>query len=165
MAIDLSWHAPAQTLINNLTNVVSAQGVYGFIYNTSTTPDEQYGTYNWCNMPHVRKTEYVKPPADYALQYVELVSTLCVDRRYGLTPVSPRSTGTTREHPTHPMRSQLSPTSGTATTKASSTTANLSLADENLLHPTGRASSRPSTPSSPQAGLAPVSSPKSQPPA
>lgn len=75
-AIDLGWYAPSQTLINNLTNVVSnsTSGVYGFIYNSSTTPDEEYGTYNWCNMPHVRAKEYVVPPAEYELVYVELVS-------------------------------------------------------------------------------------------
>ena len=73
-SVDLGWYAPASTLINNLTNVVTAEGVYGFIYDTSETPDNEYGTYNWCNMPHVRKTEYVKPSSDYELAYVELVS-------------------------------------------------------------------------------------------
>jgi acid phosphatase len=72
-AVDLSWHAPAQSLINNLTNVVSTTGVYGFIYNTSATPASQYGVYNWCNMPHVRKDIYVKPSSDYELVYVELI--------------------------------------------------------------------------------------------
>lgn len=72
-AVDLSWHAPAQSLINNLTNVVSATGVYGFIYNTSATPASQYGVYNWCNMPHVRKDTYTVAPSDYELAYVELI--------------------------------------------------------------------------------------------
>lgn len=74
--VDLGWFAPAQTLINNLTNVASnsTTGVYGFIYNSSYTPDAQYGTYNWCNMPHVRAAEYVVPSDDYELVYVELVS-------------------------------------------------------------------------------------------
>lgn len=74
-AVDLGWYAPAQTLINNLTHVVSGSttGVYGFIYNSSVTPDDEYGTYNWCNMPHVRKTEYVVPDEAYELVYVELM--------------------------------------------------------------------------------------------
>lgn len=71
--VDLSWHAPAQTLVNNLTSATSTTGVYGYIYNTSATPDSRYGVYNWCNMPHVRKDIYVKPSSDYELAYVELI--------------------------------------------------------------------------------------------
>ncbi len=71
--VDLSWHAPSQSLVNNLTEVLSSTGVYGFIFNSSVTPDDEYGTYNWCNMPHARATEYKKPSSDYELQYVELV--------------------------------------------------------------------------------------------
>ncbi|OHW99711.1 histidine acid phosphatase-like protein [Colletotrichum incanum] len=72
-SIDLSWYPPAQTEINNLEAVINGTGVWGFIYNTSDTPDEKYGQYNWCHMPHVRKTEYVKLPDEYELRYVELV--------------------------------------------------------------------------------------------
>ncbi|OIW25799.1 histidine acid phosphatase [Coniochaeta ligniaria NRRL 30616] len=72
-AVDLTWHAPAQSLINNLTNVVSTTGVYGFIYNTSATPASDYGVYNWCNMPHVREDIYPVAPPDYDLAYVELI--------------------------------------------------------------------------------------------
>lgn len=72
--IDLGWYPPSSTSINNLTAVLKSQGVYGFVFNTSETPDEQYGTYNWCNMPHVRKSEYVKPADEYELKYVEVVS-------------------------------------------------------------------------------------------
>ncbi len=71
--VDLSWHAPSQSQLNNLTQVLSGSGVYGFIYNTSVTPDEKYGTYNWCNMPHARAKEYKKPGDEYQLKYVELV--------------------------------------------------------------------------------------------
>lgn len=71
--VDLSWHAPAQSLVNNLTNAISATGVHGYIYNTSTTPVSQYGIYNWCNMPHVRKDIYIKPSSGYELAYVELI--------------------------------------------------------------------------------------------
>lgn len=72
--VDLSWYAPAHTEVNNLTAVINGKGVWGFIYDTSETPDDRYGQYNWCNMPHVRKTEYVKPSDEYELKYVELVS-------------------------------------------------------------------------------------------
>ena len=71
-AADLGWYPPLQTALNNLTAVLSGEGVYGFIFNSSETPEERYGTYNWCNMPHVRTKEYVKP--EWAeLVYVEVV--------------------------------------------------------------------------------------------
>ncbi|KAK5997371.1 hypothetical protein PT974_02727 [Cladobotryum mycophilum] len=70
---DASWHAPSQTEINNLTSAINGTGTYGFIYNSSTTRDDQYGTYNWCNMPHVRRREYIKAPDGYELKYVELM--------------------------------------------------------------------------------------------
>lgn len=72
--VDLSWHAPNATSINDLSQVISGTDVYGFIYNSSTTPGDKYGVYNWCNMPHVRATEYKKPSSEYKLQYVEVVS-------------------------------------------------------------------------------------------
>lgn len=75
-SVDLNWYPPSQTFINNLASVVGGKGVYGFVFNTSDTPAGEYGVYNWCNMPHVRKTEYVVPPSDYELAYVELVSAL-----------------------------------------------------------------------------------------
>ncbi|CAK7221040.1 hypothetical protein SBRCBS47491_004391 [Sporothrix bragantina] len=71
------WYAPRASHLNNLTTALSSstKGVYGFLFNDSTTPEGQYGVYNWCNMPHVRKAEYVVPPADEhrTLVYVELV--------------------------------------------------------------------------------------------
>jgi hypothetical protein len=72
-AVDISWHAPSATEINDLAQVISGSGVYGFIYNSSSVPDSAYGNYNWCNMPHVRSTEYKKPSPEFALQYVEVV--------------------------------------------------------------------------------------------
>jgi hypothetical protein len=71
--VSLEWHAPNATVINNLTQVVGGSGVYGYIYNSSNTPAAAYGLYNWCNMPHVRATEYKKSPSEYKLQYVEVV--------------------------------------------------------------------------------------------
>jgi hypothetical protein len=72
--VDLGWYAPNATAINNLSQAIGGSGVYGFIYNSSTTPAQEYGIYNWCNMPHVRATEYKKPSSEYKLQYVEVVS-------------------------------------------------------------------------------------------
>ncbi len=76
--IDLSWHAPISTVINNLSKVVEGDNIYGWIYDSSTTDNSEYGVYNWCNMPHVRKTEYPKPSLGYNLQYVEVVRSLGV---------------------------------------------------------------------------------------
>lgn len=73
VTVDLSWHAPDATAINNLAQVIGGTGVDGFVYNSSTVPADQYGVYDWCNMPHVRKTEYKKPSSEYKLQYVEVV--------------------------------------------------------------------------------------------
>ncbi|KAI0171674.1 phosphoglycerate mutase-like protein [Hypoxylon sp. FL1284] len=71
--VDLAWYPPSSTSVNNLTAALTSQGVYGFIFNTSETPDGEYGMYNWCNMPHVRKSEYVKPDSSYELSYVEVI--------------------------------------------------------------------------------------------
>lgn len=72
--VNLNWHAPAATDINNLGAVINGTGVFGFIFNSSLIPTTtSYGTYNWCNMPHVRPQEYKVPPPEYKLQYVELV--------------------------------------------------------------------------------------------
>jgi len=64
-----------------LSKVIAGSGVYGFIYNSSDVPAKAYGTYNWCNMPHVRATEYKKAPSEYKLQYVEVVSQVSVQER------------------------------------------------------------------------------------
>jgi hypothetical protein len=72
--IDLSWYAPNATSINNLTQVMAGSGFFGWTYNNSQVPADEYGIYNWCNMPHVRKTEYKVPSPEYKLQYVEVVS-------------------------------------------------------------------------------------------
>jgi len=51
------YYPPASSNVNNLTYALSGSGAPG-IYNSSTTPDSEYGSYNWCNMPHVREREY-----------------------------------------------------------------------------------------------------------
>lgn len=74
--VDLSWHPPVDSQVNSLDSALTSDGVYGFIFDSSETPDEDYGTYNWCNMPHVRSAEYARPSPEYELQYVELVSSI-----------------------------------------------------------------------------------------
>lgn len=75
-AVSTSWYAPNVTAINDLNKVLNSVGVYGFIFNSSVTPDQLYGQYNWRNMPHVRKSEYVRAPKEYELVYVEVVGVL-----------------------------------------------------------------------------------------
>ena len=70
---DLNWYAPNATAVTDLSQVINGTGTFGFIFNTSHTPDSEYGTYNWCNMPHVRPQEYIVPSSDYKLQYVEVI--------------------------------------------------------------------------------------------
>jgi hypothetical protein len=71
--VDLNWHAPNKTWINNLSQVLNGTGTNGFVFNSSQLPaGTKYGTYNWCNMPHVRKQEYVKASEEYQLAYVEV---------------------------------------------------------------------------------------------
>jgi hypothetical protein len=70
----VDWYAPTKTDINNLTAALSSTGgVYGFIFDSSETTDGDYGTYNWCNMPHVRREEYIQPAGEFALRFVEVV--------------------------------------------------------------------------------------------
>ncbi|OBT60695.1 hypothetical protein VE03_09843 [Pseudogymnoascus sp. 23342-1-I1] len=72
--VDLSWHAPISSNINSLNSAINGTGTYGFIFNSSTLPEGvPYGTYNWCNMPHVRRAEYPKVNSSYDLEYVEVV--------------------------------------------------------------------------------------------
>jgi len=74
-SIDLDWHPPNATWINDLSSIVNGTGTYGFVFNSSQLPDEvSYGTYNWCNMPHVRAQEYQVPDPEFKLEYVEVVS-------------------------------------------------------------------------------------------
>ena len=73
--INLSWHAPNSTNINDLHSVINGTGTNGFVFNSSQLPAgfEYAATYNWCNMPHVRPTEYPQAPPGYKLEYVEVI--------------------------------------------------------------------------------------------
>jgi acid phosphatase len=71
--IDLGWHAPKKSWINDLGRVLNGTGTNGFVFDSSQLPDGvEYGTYNWCNMPHVGKEEYVKVADEFELVYVEV---------------------------------------------------------------------------------------------
>lgn len=72
--VDLSWHAPNTTWINTLSSVINGTGIHGFIFNSSQLPPgTKYGTYSWCNMPHVRREEYPVADKQYELEYVEVI--------------------------------------------------------------------------------------------
>lgn len=140
--IDLGWHAPNATIINDLSSVINGTGVYGFIFNSSLTPATSgYSTYNWCNMPHVRPQEYVVPPSEFKLEYVEVVGNHTISYSVHLfnpdsytvleatrempKPYSQhlRSTGTTNAPRTRPTHSHARHTHGRAPTPHCSTTA------------------------------------------
>lgn len=76
---NMKWYPPSSSQVNDLDKVLDGKGTWGFIYESSHTPDDKYGTYNWCNMPHARKREYKKAPKDYELQYVEVVSNFSIE--------------------------------------------------------------------------------------
>ncbi|KAK4984574.1 hypothetical protein LTR28_002294, partial [Elasticomyces elasticus] len=70
----LNWHPPAVSFINDLATVINGTGVNGFVFNSSVLPaGVPYGTYNWCNMPHVRPQEYLQVDESYVLEYVEVI--------------------------------------------------------------------------------------------
>lgn len=73
-APDISWHAPSQQVgVNNLTAALGGSGVHGFVFSS----DGEHGAYNWCNMPHVRRSDYPRPGPEFQLQFVELVRLFC----------------------------------------------------------------------------------------
>lgn len=38
VSVDLSWHAPLSSSLNNLNSVINGSGIDGFIFNSSTLP-------------------------------------------------------------------------------------------------------------------------------
>jgi hypothetical protein len=71
--VDLKWHAPKKSWINDLGQVLKGTGTNGFVFNSSQLPNgTPYGTYNWCNMPHVRTEEYPRTTEAFELVYVEV---------------------------------------------------------------------------------------------
>ncbi|KAF2787030.1 histidine acid phosphatase-like protein [Melanomma pulvis-pyrius CBS 109.77] len=72
--VDLSWHAPKKSWINDLSKVWNGTGTHGFVFNSSVLPPGvPYGSYNWCNMPHVRPEEYPLADEKFQLEYVEVI--------------------------------------------------------------------------------------------
>jgi hypothetical protein len=77
LEVDLKWYAPKKTWINDLSQVLNGTDTHGFVFNSSVLPTgTPYSSYNWCNMPHIRATEYPKAKAGFKLEYVEVVSYL-----------------------------------------------------------------------------------------
>ena len=86
-SIDGLWYPPISNPINDLDAVINGTGVYGFVFNGSYAPvsNDYYGGYDYCNMPHVNKVQYLKPSHNYTLEYVEVVSlehSTRLERRY-----------------------------------------------------------------------------------
>lgn len=72
--IDAQWHKPANYWDTDLDKTVDAEGTYNFIFNSSSDPQGvKYGDYNYCNMPHVRRSEYKIPDREYKLEFVEVI--------------------------------------------------------------------------------------------
>ncbi|KAK9432676.1 histidine phosphatase superfamily [Lipomyces doorenjongii] len=66
-------YSPTKSSIGELEAVFNATtGTNGGYYSASVVPDDVYGAYDYCNMPHARAREYVIP-GGYDLQYVELI--------------------------------------------------------------------------------------------
>lgn len=71
--VNLTWYGPKKSWINDLGQVLNGTGTNGFVFSGSQLPaGVKYGTYNWCNMPHVRRQEYEKAGAELELAYVEV---------------------------------------------------------------------------------------------
>ena len=68
--VSLEWYPPPKTDINNLTNVIHGDGIYGFIFDSSDGPKNEY---NWCNMPRVNPETYPVADEEYEMEYVELI--------------------------------------------------------------------------------------------
>ena len=121
-SVDLSWHPSPIEDVNSLSSVEKNSSIYGFIFNSSSEPvGVPYGTYNWCNMPHVRSQEYKKAPVAYKLEYVEVVKH--VDFPKDSSAHALRFNVTTNAHPTLQTHSHTSHTHGNAKTRHFSTTA------------------------------------------
>ena len=92
-SLDGLWYPPTSNPVNDLDAVINGTGVYGFIFNGSYAPvsNDYYGGYDYCNMPHVVKVQYLKPSENHTLEYVEVVSLASSARLegMGLTPSDP----------------------------------------------------------------------------
>ena len=116
--VDLGWHAPKKSWINDLGQVLNGTGTNGFVFNGSQLPTgTPYGTYDWCNMPHVRAQEYPKASDEFELVYVEVyvLSTCALGERRLTTSLV--SIAIIRGPHMHLTRSRKSHMNGTVMTK------------------------------------------------
>lgn len=56
-SLGVTHYPPVASSINDLAFAINGTGHMG-IYNSSKTPEASYGSYNWCNQPHIRAKEY-----------------------------------------------------------------------------------------------------------
>jgi hypothetical protein len=69
---DIGWYPPSATWITDLDEVIGGTGTHGFRFDGSIPPTS--GQYSYCNMAHVRPSDYVVPSQkEFELIYVELV--------------------------------------------------------------------------------------------
>lgn len=78
--VSLEWYPPPRTDINDLAKVINGEGIYGFIFDSSDGPRNEY---NFCNMPRVNPETYPKADPEYLLEYVEVIQ-----RHHKRTPYS-----------------------------------------------------------------------------
>lgn len=68
--VSLDWYPPPKTDINDLGNVINGKGVFGFNFDSSDGPPNDY---NFCNMPGVNTETYPEAASDYTLEYAEVI--------------------------------------------------------------------------------------------
>ncbi|GME39877.1 hypothetical protein GTA08_BOTSDO02250 [Neofusicoccum parvum] len=94
------WHPPNSTWITDLGAVINGTGVHGFVFNSSQLPaGVPYGTYNWCNMPHIHRHHKRTPYASNTFP-VESYSWDCDDEGlfYSGAPLNPSGNDSARTY-------------------------------------------------------------------
>lgn len=73
-ATSVTHNPPIANQYSNLSAVFDNSSLTNNgVYNGSYVADSEYGVYNFCNMPHVRASEYATPELGFELQYVEVI--------------------------------------------------------------------------------------------
>lgn len=139
--VDGLWNPLNLAAGNNPDALINGTGVHGFIFNASDAPagNTYYGGYNYCNMPHVNRRNYIQVLENHILTYVEVVclfrsdcitdiraSPLAAVNRFDVWLMFLRSrfTGITNVPRTQPTPFHKNKTPGIAATQDSSPTAN-----------------------------------------
>lgn len=65
--------SPKDVDVGNLDKVLADSIASIGAYKASYVGPNDYGSYNYCNMPHVRASEYIVPSPEYELKYVEVI--------------------------------------------------------------------------------------------